>query len=795
MRRWAITAGVFALVVSACSVEPLADPGVGERPLSTVVYAADGSVLTEFHAGENRVPVTFGELPQHLVDAVVAVEDERFWIHGGVDLQAMARALVANVDAGGVVQGGSTITQQYLKNVLLTPEVTIDRKVEEAILALRLEEGLEKQDILERYLNTVYFGAGAYGVGSAASTYFAKDVSALTVAEAALLAGLIRAPSTTDPHTNADGALERRSLVLGKMVALGWLSPEIANTAAGEPLDLVPRSELGHARYPYFVAEVQRRLLDDPLLGETPQDRYNALFRGGLSVHTTLDPRVQDAAEAAVGSVVPEGGPSAALVALDPRDGAVRALIGGRDFYDLDDPVAKFNLATQGSRQPGSAFKPFVLAAALEEGFSLDAVFAGGENVTIVTSVGDWFVENYNGANFPDLTLTEATVYSVNVVYARLIDLIGPAKVAELAEVAGISRDLLPYHSIALGSQPVSVLDLTSAYGTFANAGSHVAPVFIDRIEDAAGVNIFEAVPSATEVVTPETADQVTAALTEVVRRGTGQQARIGRTTAGKTGTSEEHVDAWFVGYTGELVAGIWLGFPEGAIPMEAPRTPFSVTGGTWPANIWARFASAALAGVPYGDLATLDTDAYVEVQVDTSTGFLAGPLCPLGHVHTLRMPLGAAPSVICPIHNPEGLTQALTPGFVPDLTGFDLTAAVAALTRLGYGTSVTWADGGAMVQGQVFFQDPAPGNAQSAGTVVRVTVAGPEPGAVVPGVLGATVAEATAVLADAGIPYQVLTLAEEDPSAATVRRGIVWKQDPAGGAALNDVVTLWANP
>jgi penicillin-binding protein 1A len=794
MRRWLLTVSALALAATSCSVEPLDDPGLGDKPLSTVVHAVDGSVLAEWHAGENRVPVTFAELPSHLVDAVVAIEDERFWLHGGVDLQAMARALLANVESGEVVQGGSTITQQYLKNVLLSAEVTIDRKVEELIAALRLEESLSKEDILERYLNAVYFGAGAYGVGTAARTYFAKDVSQLTLAESALLAGLIRAPSALDPYHDEDAALGRRRVVLDKMADLGWIDPSDRDAAADEPLDLVPRDDIGKVRYPYFVAEVQRRLLADPAIGETPDERYEALFRGGLHIYTTLDPAIQDAAEQAMFSVLPEDGPSGAMVAIDPRNGHVRALIGGRDFYDPDDPVARFNLATQGRRQPGSAFKPFVLAAAIEAGLSLDSVFDGGENVTIVTPSGDWFVENYDGANFPRLTLTEATVYSVNVVYARVMDLIGPTAVADLAERAGISGDLLPYHSLALGGQAVTVLDLTSAYGTFANGGDHVEPVFVTEIEDGEGVNHYTAVPLVDSAVDADVAATVTAALTEVVRRGTGQQARIGRTTAGKTGTSEDHVDAWFVGYTPELVAGIWLGFPEGAIPMEYPRTSFSITGGTWPANIWARFASEALEGVPYGELATIDGDAYVTVDVDTSTGFLAGPLCPREHVQTLRMPLAAAPSIVCPIHNPEGLGSA-EPGVMPDLIGLSLPAAVSTLTMLGNPATIDWVEGDGVVQGTVFGQNPAPSTAIEPGAVVRLVVAGPEPGAVTPALLGQRVSDAVAHLGASGLAFEVVTLPEDDPNLAAARSGIVWKQDPAGGSAVAGPITVWANP
>ncbi|HDH24977.1 MAG TPA: PBP1A family penicillin-binding protein, partial [Actinobacteria bacterium] len=626
MKRWLLLLAGFALLAASCRLEPIDDPGLGTRGLTTIVYASDGSVLAQWHAEEDRALVGYDELPRSLIDAVVAIEDERYWEHAGVDLHALARAIVANLDAGGVVQGASTITQQYLKNVVLTPEVTLDRKLTEAALALRLEEGLTKEQILERYLNTVYFGDGAYGVGTATAHFFGKAPADLTVGEAALLAGLIRSPSDTDPYRHPDAALRRRRVVLNKMVELGWLSPEDAETADQEPLILRPRDRSNEDRYPYFTEEVKRRLLDDPSLGATPQDRYNALFRGGLRIYTTIDPVAQEAARAAVASVIEGANPSAALAAVDPRTGHVLALVGGRDFYDPTDPHAQFNLAVQARRQPGSSFKPFVLAAALEQGFTLDSVFQGGRSITIETDSGPWLVENYNDAVFPNLTLLEGTVYSVNVVYAQVVDAIGAQHVVDVAKAAGITTDLRPFPAIALGAQEVTPLDMASAYGTFAADGIHVDPIFVTAIETHDGVNIWEAIPIVTQAMSKDVAQSVTAALTETVRRGTGQQAKIGRPIAGKTGTSQEHRDAWFVGYTPELSAAIWVGFAEGQVSMEPPTTPFTITGGSWPAQIWARFASGALAGTPYGQLAEADTEGMVTVEVDLSTGFLAGP-------------------------------------------------------------------------------------------------------------------------------------------------------------------------
>lgn len=791
--RWGGALAALLLTTVACSVRPIDDPGVGALSLTSVVYAADGSVLAEFHAAENRLLVDYEDIPRHLRDAVVAIEDERYWLHLGVDLQAVARALIENVEAEGVVQGGSTITQQYLKNTLLTPDVTLDRKLTEAALALRLEAGLTKEEILGNYLNTVYFGNGAYGVGAAAATYFGKQVDELDLAESALLAGFIQSPSRTDPYRYPEAAAERRRVVLQKMAELGWAADDAVATADASPVRIIAKKPPEAVRFPYFTEEVKRRLLDDPALGATATDRYNALFRGGLQIHTTLEPSVQLAAEQAMTSILPDDGPSGALAAIEPRTGYVRALVGGRDFYDEDDPSAQFNLATQGRRQPGSSFKPFVLATALEQNMTLGAVFAGGSETTVETNSGPWLVENYNGLNFPELTLMEATVFSVNVVYAHLVNAVGPDRVANLAEAAGIDEDLEPLHSIALGAQEVSPLQMASAYGTFAADGTHVEPVLVTHIETHEGVNLFEAVPVVTEAFEKDVAVGVTTALTEVVARGTGQQAGIGRPVAGKTGTSQAHRDAWFVGYTPELAAAVWIGFPEGQISMEPPATPFTVTGGTWPAQIWSRFATSALSGT-FSMLPTADAGEMVAVEIDTSTGFLAGPLCPRQHVQRVQLPADAVPTVVCPIHNPTGLVEvgALT---VPDVITFDLASAVSALNAQGFEVTVDWQEARGLAQGTVFNQEPSPGFPAQTGSSVRLLVVGPAPGTVLGSYLGFPLDQALAELGAMGVTVDVVVQSESVAADAARRSGLVWKQDPGPGSDIAGAVTLWANP
>jgi 1A family penicillin-binding protein len=791
-----LTAGVLviALVTTACTVEPIEDPGIGAGSLTTTVYAADGSVLTEWHAGEDRTLVEYDELPTHFINAVVAIEDRRFWIHNGVDVRAVTRAVNANLEAGEIVQGGSTITQQYVKNVLVGDEITFERKVSEIGLAMRVEETLTKQEILERYLNTIFFGESAYGVGAAARRFFAKDASTLTLSESALLAGLINSPTSLNPYEHPTAALARRDAVLEEMVALDWVDRTAADAASLEPLAIVPRGSADEMRFPYFTDEVRRRLLENPALGDTPEERYATLTGGGLRIYTTLDPEVQMAAEVAVTSVIPDEGPGGALVAIDPRDGGVLAIVGGRDFYDSSDPIAEYNLATQGTRQPGSAFKPFALAAALEAGVNIESTWPGGRRAVVDGLNGAWEVANHEDAYYPGLTLREATVFSVNVPYAYLVDLIGPDRVVDAATAAGIRTELAAVPTVVLGTQDVTVLDMAEGYTTFANNGIHVDPVFVTHIEDASGNLIFEHLPAYSRVFSEEVARDVTSALTDAVRRGTGQQAKIGRPIAGKTGTTEGTHDAWFVGYTPELVAAVWVGFPEGNIPMVAPNTEYTITGGTWPARIWSRFAIAALEGVGYSPVDTGSEVELVTVSLDTATGFLAGPLCPRAHVATVQLRPAVVPSIICPIHNPQGLVVA-DRGTVPEVEGFGVTDAVMLLEASGYDIRISWtAESEYITPGTIVSQSPKSFSALEAGQVVAIAVAGPEPGTFVPDVTGRHQIDATARLEGAGLTVDTITLQDPTPDEEAASN-LVWAQFPASGEAASGTVTIWIQP
>jgi penicillin-binding protein 1A len=789
-RRFAVGVVGIALIATACSVQPIGDPGLGAGDLTTTVYAADGTILGELHAGIDRVPIAFAELPRHVVDAVVAIEDHRFWVHNGVDVRAIARAAAVNIEAGAVLEGGSTITQQYIKNTLLTDEITLERKMREAGLALRLEETLSKEEILERYLNTIYFGRGAYGIGAAARRYFDVDITEVSLSQAALLAGLIQSPANLEPEIAPKAALARRLTVLDRMADLGWISRAEATVASAEPLGTVPSDEVDEFLYPYFTEEAVRRALANPALGATPEERFDRLYHGGLSIHTTLDPNAQHAAERAVQTVVPEDGPDASLVAMDPRSGHVLAIVGGDDFYADDDPIAQFNLAVLGQRQPGSAIKPFVLAAALEEGIPIETLFPGGASVVVETPTGDWEVSNHQAAVFPPLTLDEATVFSVNTVYARLIELLGVETVADFARTAGL-RVTQEVPALALGALLVSPLELTAAYTAFANGGMRVDPVFVTRIVEADGAVVFEATTSTTSVMSGATASTVTATLRDAVRRGTGRNAKIGRPVAGKTGTTEASHDAWFVGYTGDLVAAVWLGFADGSRAMVPPHTPFTISGATWPASIWSRFATDALAGSTYRDLAEPATGR-VAVEVDLDTGSLAGPLCPGATVVTLHLVEMAIPSTTCRTLLAEHVAQAIA-GLVPDVVSLPLDEAVAVLEAGGFRIELTWLEGPGLHPGHVGEQYPSPGTTGS--TTVRLVVGGPEPGTALPDLLGESRSRAQYWLETLGVTVEFVEGWEPGVDESVSRPRAVWGQLPAPGEPVVDIVTLWVNP
>jgi penicillin-binding protein 1A len=572
------------------------DPGAIAGAQSSIVFDYKGRELGRLHAAEDRIDIPLAEMPMHLRRAVLAAEDKNFSSHGGLSPLGMIRAAVKNVLSRSIKEGGSTITQQYVKNAFVGSTRTPWRKIREAAIAIKLERSRTKDQILEAYLNTIYFGRGAYGIGVAARTYFGHQAKQLTLAESALLAGIIRAPESLDPSKHPSRALVARNRVLDLMVKLRWADPAAAaavkrgkictSAAPGCSVVVRPRGASVSGRAPYFLEDVRRSLVQD----------YGAatVYRLGLRVTTTLDRDAQEAAEEAVRSILDrDTDPEAALVAIDPATGGVRAMVGGRNFAR-----SEFNIASQAHRQPGSTFKPFVFAAAVQDQISPLQTFRAPATITLKTGFEPWTVSNYDRKDYGTLSLLDATKFSVNTVYAQMILEIGPEHARNMAKLAGIGSKLSAVPSLALGTSEVTPLELTSGYATFAARGSYAKPHLIQRIADARGKEMFKAQTESFSAVGEDIADTVNFALQKVVTEGTGRRAAIGRPAAGKTGTTESHRDAWFAGYTPNLAAVVWMGFPDGKRTMENVRG-IAVTGGSFPARIWRAFMEKAVARMP----------------------------------------------------------------------------------------------------------------------------------------------------------------------------------------------------
>ncbi|HVM54833.1 MAG TPA: PBP1A family penicillin-binding protein [Acidimicrobiales bacterium] len=562
------------------------------------ILDANGDLITYLYREENRAVIPLEQMPTALVDSVLQVEDASFWHHGGIDVQAIGRALLTNVESGSIEQGGSTITQQLVKNLLLDPEQSIGRKVREAVLAVKLEDRMSKEEILERYLNTVYLGNGTYGVQAAAELYFGVSAEDLDRAQSAFLAGLIRNPVGYDPFVQPDATRARRDLVADILHERGSITEEEAaaikeTPIPSEPFELVPRPK------DYFIQEVIQRLLDDPRLGETQSQRYSALFRGGLTIRTTLDPRKQWLATAAVADVLPDtdGRFTAAVVSVEPGTGAVRAMVGGPGFEE-----AKYNITTQGvGRQAGSSFKPFVLAAAIDAGISPRSRINGIGPCRLPNEGGTpdpWEVSNYDGSRGGIMDLVTATQRSMNCAYARLALVVGLDEVAATTERLGITSPLPEVPSMALGALEVLPIDMAAAYATFANDGIHAEPYLVDEVRDRNDRVIFRHEPELRLAISPDAARTVTAILEGAVASGTGTRARFPdrRDVAGKTGTTSDYADAWFVGYTPQLATAVWMGSPTGTADKMTNVGGVRVTGGSYPARIWQAYMGPAMA-------------------------------------------------------------------------------------------------------------------------------------------------------------------------------------------------------
>ncbi|HSL11490.1 MAG TPA: transglycosylase domain-containing protein [Actinomycetota bacterium] len=726
--------GVLAVIAASCSVPDLDD--FGERPLAqtTFLYAADGTLITELHAVEDRVVLARGEMPEALRDAVVAIEDRRFFSHHGIDPEAIVRAAIVNTDEGRIVEGGSTITQQLVKLLYVGDETTLRRKWDEALLAWQLEDRFTKDQILTRYLNTVYFGQGAYGAQAAARTYFGVDAEDLTVAQSATLAGLISAPNHFDPFVRPRAAIGRRNVILRLMRQTGAIGASTFRAARRERLVLrLDRPALTRHPYPYFVDYFKRWFLGNPDFGETRADRYQLLFTGGLRITTTIDPAIQRAAEESIRSVLAyPTDPDAAMTILDPRTGSVKALVGGKDRdYWLDVRAGRVNLATGAGgtgRQTGSAFKPFALVAALEDGMSAETVFPAPASLALALDDGSvWNVTNADGSGYGSMTLRSATVNSVNTVYAQLIARLGADTVNEVAtrmgmrccgRVARPRGDLDPYLSSVLGANEANTLEMAAAYGTLATGGRLAHPLPVTRITDARGDVVWEADPKPKQVVEPQVAAEAVDILNDVVTFGTGAAATIGRPQIGKTGTDEDHANAWFVGAVPQLAAAVWVGYLEGEVPMEPPRTRNTVFGGTWPAQIWRLTMLRATAGLSVMGFPTPSID-HLAVAVDVTQD----PYCLPNrytlpqNIETLRFIEGTEPLEECA--EPDSLERVI----VPSTVGFLQLDAMSQLRDAGFYVEVELVES-TQPAGTVVYQKPAGGTSEEQTSTVRLSVA-----------------------------------------------------------------------
>jgi penicillin-binding protein 1A len=597
-----LAAFTFGMFTAIAAQVPSLNPARHHQQANTYVYAGDGRTILEILRGSQaRVVVPSAAISPWLKHAIVAIEDKRFYEHRGIDLRGIMRAAWNDV-RGRPVQGGSTITQQFVKNSLSANTPTLARKLREAALAWQLEQQWTKDQILTAYLNTIYFGNGAYGVEQACRVYFGHNAATASAPEAALLAGIPEDPSLYDPVAHPALAKARRNLVLLQMNEQGYLTAAqyayFGKWPMPKPQDVsLPSTQSGVA--PYFANYVTEQLVG----------RYGArgVYGGGLHVTTTIDLGLEQIARDAIANILPPSvGPTAALVALDTQTGAVLAMVGGRNYHQ-----SQFNLATQGERQPGSSFKPFVLAAALREGIAPSTVFVS-HPVTIDAGGRLWRVSNFEGEYLGPIDLTTAIAVSDNSVFAQLTNVVGPASVVQAAKALGITSPLHAYFSIGLGGEPATPLEMARAFASFANDGYRVdgsifgnEPLAIQSVVGTGcvkqcGVNEPERRPALSAknpALSQERAAIVDALLQGVVQSGTGTAAAIpGWPVGGKTGTTENYGDAWFVGFAPQIVAAVWVGYPNKLVPMRTEFRGRAVVGGTYPALIWKAFMTKALA-------------------------------------------------------------------------------------------------------------------------------------------------------------------------------------------------------
>lgn len=798
---------VAQLAAAACSYET-PDFTFEVQSLATAqssrVYDRNGVLITELRGEQGRTDVTHLRLiPEVVRNAVIAIEDERFYEHDGVDVKAILRAARSNVSSGGISQGGSTITQQYVGNVFLDrSDQTVTRKIEEVFMARRFEQFFTKDFILLNYLNWVYFGSGAYGIEAAAREYFGAPacqldaaaqigqsapaqigqsdetclkVSELTLEQAALLAGLIQRPSAFDPYRNPEDAIRRRNLVLDRMLANEMITAAEHEAATRRPLVLEEDVPILEEEYPaaYFVEDVKQWFLDNPMFGPTRDYRTRLLFEGGLELHTTIDLNLQARAEAAVEAILPDNGvnPDAAAVILGVEgdaDGHVLAMVGGRDFFGADDD-AKFNLASGKGRQAGSAMKPVALALALTSGFSVSSSYEAPDELEINRPevCGPlWTVRGGRGSTPEEpveIDLVTATRSSINTVYAQLMVDVRPSNFVTMAEKLGFGQGrITPVCAAVLGTEDVNTVELANAYATFARSGRRVDPVLVTEVLRPDRTPLYTHSSDSVFALNASTANQITWVLQGTITSGTGRRADFGRPAAGKTGTAQNYADATFAGYTPQRAAAVWVGYPDAQIPMVPPTTDIRVSGGSYPAMIWRELMAAAHEGVAVSDFPP------------------PPPSLP---------PPTTAPPVLDSVE-------------IPDLVGrvWDEAQLAAELAELTLVVAAVEVETPEFAEGTIIGQAPAAGSLQPGGLTVNVEVAAePElPAAVaVPDVTGLSEGEARQVLAAAGLGVEVVVephMFEGEPVGVS---GHVWRQEPQADTAIETGATtmVWVHP
>ena len=630
-------AGLMAQLLEGSDIIERASSPLSE---STIIYSADGILLGTIHAGEKRISVPTSQISPHLIKAVIASEDNDFFSHKGISLKSIARAAIANLSSGKVVQGGSTISQQLARTLFLTTERTLKRKLNEIYYALELERRYTKEEILEMYLNQVYWGHNTYGADAAAQMYFGKHARDLSLSEAAMMAGLLGAPEIYSPYKNFALAASRRDSVIDKMLRLGMINEKEARTAKAEKISIT----MGKINKYKFNAPYFTNFIINQLVQKYGRD---IVYKGGLRVYTTLHMSVQKNAEGSINKFIAEEGKKynfsqAALLAIDPNNGYILAMVGGADF-----DKSEFNRAAQAKRSPGSSFKPFIYTAAMEKRISpgetiLDAPITFDVFPTEDQPNGKWRPKNFDKKFRGNVTLKYALEHSLNIPAIKLLQKVGIDSAVNMARRMGITSDLSQTLSLALGTSDVSLLEMTSSFGVFAAGGNKAETLSILKVTDKNGKILEENKPSTTMVVDQDTVAMTVSMMKGVITSGTGVRANIGRPAAAKTGTSDNFKDAWFIGFVPQLVAGVWVGNDNNASMKGVAEV------GVCP-RIWKDFMSKTLKDIP--SLEFPRPENAVSVQICVDSGQLKNRYCPAKKIQWGVFWPGKAPKRECTVH------------------------------------------------------------------------------------------------------------------------------------------------